>query len=276
MLIELCAATGYNLYNMVKADKLSKEAEKTTVKALNKRSDAEHELWKQKRLTDESLKKLVNRKKGIISISIKEFIDLYEKILAIEFNESDGIKQLEGSKNLSASVREMSTMVELSRQTLTEKQNAAAFIMGYMFGGVIGGVTNTIKKEAEVNLASAKMLNKEARLVASQAETGIVVLEAIYNAAERISKLLTQLNILFRKSIETTSFIIEKNGVNRTNYSREEKDYIMVCLNLADVIKKVIDAPLLDREGAIAQKAAESIQLGEDCIERIKSIINER
>ena len=47
-----------------------------------------------KEKTEKSLIRLANRKKGILSTSIKNFIDLYSQIMKINFKEGEGIKEL--------------------------------------------------------------------------------------------------------------------------------------------------------------------------------------
>lgn len=251
--------------NMIKADKMDAEAERRVVKALNRQNDAENDLYYHKRLTEQSLEKLVNRKKGIISTSITDFISLYEKIGKINFNQSDGMSELLGGSQLPVIVNEMRSMATVSNKTLTPQQTYIAFL--------VGGIPGLIKKEAELNLANAKILDSSLRVAASHAESAIVVLDAIYQVFERISKLLAQLNLLLRKSIETTSLIIEKNGNSRLNYSQQDKDYIRTLINTADAVKKVIDAPLFEKDGEISQKAREVIEVGENYLEQINMMI---
>jgi len=253
------------IINMLQSDKMNTEAEKRVVKALNRQSDAENKLYNQKRLTEQSLKKLVNRKKGIISTSIADFISLYERIGKINFNQSDGMSELLEGSQLSTIVNEMQGLITVANKSLTPQQTYITFLLG--------GVPGLIKKEAELNLANAKMLDSTSRVVESQAESIIVVLDSIYQVSERISKLLAQLNLLLRKSIETTSLIIEKNGRSRLNYSQQDKDCIRTLINTADAVKKIIDAPLFEKDGEISQKAREVIEIGENYLKEINMMI---
>lgn len=262
------------ILDMIKADKYNAEADKINIKALNKLGNAEREQKEQQERTMLSLEKLANRKRGIISTSIKDFISVYGKILKINFDESDGIKELETSKFSLAVIDEMKSMVTVAGFSLTSSQTVSTFIVGVMkFGGLVGGVSNIIAKEAELNAVAAKLRRKQADVASSQAETIIVALDAVYQRAERMSKLLAQLNALFRKSIETTSLIIDKNGKDRNGYSNEEKGYIANCLNFADAVKKILDVPLIDETGDLTIKSIEAIETGEKYLQSINKII---
>lgn len=263
------------ILDMIKADKHNAEADRINIKALNMLGNAEREQREQEQKTMQSLEKLANRKRGIISTSISEFISLYEKIMTINFNESDGIKQLEMSQLSVAVIGEMKSMITVAGYALSPNQAVSTFLVGVLkFGGLVGGVSSLIAKEAELEVASARLRRKQADVATSQSETVKVALDAIYQRAERMSKLLAQLNVLFRKSIEVTSGIIEKNGRDRRNYSTQEKKYIENCLNFADAVKKILDVPLLDETGELTIKSVEAIQTGESYLNSINMAIN--
>lgn len=254
------------ILDLIRADKYNAEADKINIKALNKLGNAVREQQEQEQKTMQSLEKLANRKRGIIATSIKDFIVVYEKIMTIAFNESDGIKQLEFSNISPAVIGEMKSMVTVTGWSLTSSQIVSIFL--------IGGISRIIAKEAELNAAAAKARRRAADVAASQSETITTALDAVYQRAEQMLKVLTQLNLLFRKCIENTSTIIEKNGRNRMNYSVQEKEYVRTCLNFADTIKKVLDVPLLDEAGEITVKSIEAIQIGEDYLQKIYQIAN--
>lgn len=262
------------ILDIIKADKYNAEADRVNIKALNKMGDAEREQREQEQKTMQALQKLANRKRGIISTSINDFISVYEQIMKINFNESDEIKSLGTSAISPAVIGEMKTMVSVAGYSLDSNQVVSTFLMGTLTGGLLGGVSHIIAKEAELNAAAAKARRRFADVAASQSETITVALDAIYQRAERMAKLLAQLNLLFRKSIETTSAIIDKNGSNRSNYSIKEKEYIRSCLNFADAIKKVLDAPLLDQEGNLTKKSIEVIQTGQEYLQKMNTMVN--
>lgn len=62
---------------------------------------------------------------------------------------------------------------------MKSNQLIATFTIGVFKTGIVGGVANKIAKEAELNVAAAKMRKKQAAVVTSQAETIVVTLDAI-------------------------------------------------------------------------------------------------
>lgn len=260
---------------MIRADKYNSRADSINIKAFNKLAKTQ-ELQREKQIkTSQSIIKLANRKKGIISTSINDFINLYERIMKVNFTETDGIREVYKLNNSVEVIDEMKLMISTAAQVLTEKDTVNTFLVGFFkFGGLVGGVSNIISKEAELNECAARMRKKQISVIESQIETINTSLEAIYERAERISVILAKINILFRKSIEVTSKIIDKNGDDRLKYSKEEKEYIRNCMNFADAVKKILDTPLFDENGELTIQSKEAIASGEEFLNRINSIIN--
>ena len=48
----------------------------------------------------------------------------------------------------------------------------------------------------------------------------------------------------------------------------------MGCMNLASTIKKIIDAKIVDENGEIIEKSIEVINLGEEYLKRVNSLID--
>lgn len=263
------------ILDMIRADKYNAQADKTNIKALNKLGDAQREQQKEEEKTRLALEKLANRKKGIMQTSINNFIQLYEKIMLIEFKESDEIDKIRANSFSPAVIDEMRSMVTVSGFILNSSQTVSTFLIGFLkFGGLTGGVSNVIAKEAELYADAARMRKKAIDVSVSQSETIKVVLDGIFQRAERMSMLLAKFNILFRKSIEVTSEIIEHNGKNGANYNRQDRDCIKNCLNFADAIKKVLATPLMDENGAITEQSMKAIETGEKYLSQIQEIIN--
>ena len=263
------------ILDMIRADKYNSRADSINIKAFNKLAKTQ-ELQREKQIkTSQSIIKLANRKKGIISTSINDFINLYERIMKVNFTETDGIREVYKLNNSVEVIDEMKLMISTAAQVLTEKDAVNTFLVGFFkFGGLVGGVSNIISKEAELNECAARMRKKQISVIESQIETINTSLEAIYERAERISVILAKINILFRKSIEVTSKIIDKNGDDRLKYSKEEKEYIRNCMNFADAVKKILDTPLFDENGELTIQSKEAIDSGEEFLNRINSIIN--
>ena len=256
-----------SIKNMVDYDRNTSKAERINIKTFNKLGEAENELNKQKEKTEKSLIRLANRKKGILSTSIKNFIDLYSQIIKVNFKEGEGIKELSKSQFSLSVVQDIKRMINVASENLDTKQTVMTMVTKW-------GITGVISKEAEIDVATAQMRKKQANVIKSQLKIEYTALDAIYQRADRITNVLTKLNILFLKSIVNTKNIIEKNGMDRRNYSKHERESIQLCMNLASTIKIILDTPLLDDDGKIMEQTLNAIEIGESYLEKINNQMN--
>ena len=250
------------VWNMIQADKHNELAEKRNVKAFEKISLAELEVTKQSEKTEMAIEKLINRKIGILKTTMESFLEIYKKIILIDFVESDEIKELFSNSLVSAVPQIGMEKVKIVGCEFSTAQTIGAVVFQ-------GGVSGFIKEEAKQNANLAAMRNRQADLVKSQAETICVALESIEMRANKISDVLAKLNVVFKKSLDTTSELIERNGKERRLYSKDDKEKIMTCINAATTIKKIIDTPILDANGKIAQKALDVVKAGSDSLAEI-------
>lgn len=257
------------IFNMLSADKNNKRADEINVKAFNRISKAEQEEKRQETKMNNSLTKLAKRKKAILTTSMNDFINLYERIIKINFIESDGIKEALNHSFTIDNVKEIKEFVNVAGMNLTNGQTIVAMLMP-----ISGGISNVIKKEAELNVGVAQMRSKQARVIESQCETKCVALDAIIQRAERLSQLLTKLNILFIKSIENSNLIINEKGTDRKNYNSSDRDALMSCMNLAGTIKVILDTPLIDKDSKLTQESLKAIEMGNEYINKINLCIN--
>ena len=80
------------------------------------------------------------------------------------------------------------------------------------------------------------------------------------------------MNMLFLKSLQHTSEIIERNGFNKQNYSMEDKKDLMNCMNFAKAIKDILVAPLFDSDGKVSQQVNQTIETGNEYIKKLQSV----
>lgn len=258
---------GRGVGNMVSYDKNNAKAQSINLKALNTISESQRLLAKQQEKTKNSLIKLANRKKGILQTSMKQFIELYETIIRINFKEGEGIKELNLSQMTLSEIKEVEIMSLTASKALSTEQTIATMV-------IRGGISGVIAKEAEMDVSMAKMRNSQARVMESQVETICTELDDVYQRSERLTTILTQMNILLLRSISNTSDIIKKNGSERSKYSQYERDCLQACINTTVALKKIIDTPLLDSEGEIAIQSMEAIKIGEEYLDMINNEVN--
>lgn len=252
--------------NMIQSDKNNARADKLNVKAFNKIVTSEKELSDCERKTRASIEKLSNRKRGVLSTSFPKFLEVYEKMMKINFTEGDGINELNSLSIGSVAVSEVKEMVSIASKELTTGQILSTMI-------VRGGISGVIRQESEMSVSEARIRSSQASLIESQIKTNCVILESIYQRAERISKLIAQLNVLFIKSLVTTREIIDKKGIERKNYTQKDRDSLAMCINIVSTLKIIIDTPLLNQNGELEEQSISAIEIGNDYINKITKLI---
>ncbi|ENQ3078683.1 hypothetical protein ACEOWG_001880 [Bacillus cereus] len=251
---------------MVQADKLNEQAEKINVRAFERAAEAEEKVRKQNEKTQASISKLINRKRGIYQTSIATFLELYQDLQKINFEEGEGLKELSASSLTPVAVEKMKEMTGVSRSDLTDSQVFATYIFT--------GISGLIKKDAKMNLSAAKIRRQYSGVIEKQSENICIALDAISQRSERMAELLKNLNALFIKSLKYSREIVERNGGDKTKYTLKDREAIMVCFNFAKGIKDILDVPLLDKDGEITKKSLEAIETGEAYLSKINKTIH--
>lgn len=251
-------------HNMNKAEKITKNTIAKDVKSYTKESEAAQLINISRQEMDRSFDRLANRKNGILSTSMKRFLEVYEKIMKINWQSEDAICDLTIIRNKSE-ITNIRTSVSASTIKLSKTEKVVRAIGSpFFFSDVM---------QAEDNLALAKKRSSYASMVYANAETSSVVMSNFQKRADSISDILTKLNVLFVRSIETTEEIINRNGRERSNYSKEEREYLMICINLASTIKHLIDEPIVDEHAELTQKSLQLLQESQSLLNQLEDII---
>lgn len=258
------------IYDAIMYDKNRAKAQQKSLQALQKVGVAEYKRDEQRRKTEAVINKCVKRKKALISTSIKDFVELYSKIGKIHFQESEGIKELSTINDKLPDIEVLSVVVNAKVDMLSDKQEAILFLTR----GLIGGAANSLRKEAEEDLAYAKLLSKQADVIEAQYKSIMIADEIVYQKVERITDTLTQINRLLRRSNTVCNNIIEKNGYDARTYSSFEKDCLMTCVNTAKVLKDIIDIPIFEVDGSLSSETEKLIELGNGYIQAINKVAN--
>lgn len=250
------------------SSRLDEKARKKLTRAYEKQFEAEEIIKRKEEETDNSMIKLANRKRAILSTSINDFIEVYSKIKKINFVETDGIKELDKKLQLPENVGHMNQMISVNKAAV--KWSDEDVVKAFLISGVIGAA---FAKDSKKNLKIANAQMKVANVAYSQAQTIKVTLDGIIQMCDNFSELLSNMNFLFVKSIRNSNRIIEGKGYDKSLYSEEDRKVLMTCMNIAVVVKELIDVPILDEEGEIAQKAVESLQTGNKYFQEIREIL---
>lgn len=246
------------------ADNYNREARHVNYEAFTMVEAASRKFQSQREKLDETLTKLANRKRAVMSSSLPKFVAVHERIVQINFSRrlSDNvIRSLTlRPENLSA----INQMISVSGVQMSTEQTLGTFI----FGGLIGGA---IKKEARINLDVAQTRSDEAEVIAHNIDTARLAVEGINDKADSVLKLLTQMNALLLKSIQHTSTLVERNGFDVERYSDADIDDIMNCCNFAVAVSDVLKAPLFDANGKLSRQVDETLSTGNEYVKKIQA-----
>lgn len=246
------------------ADNYNREARHVNYEAFTMVEAASRKFQSQRDKLDETLTKLANRKRAVMSSSLPKFVAVHERIVQINFSRrlSDNvIRSLTlRPENLSA----INQMISVSGVQMSTEQTLGTFI----FGGLIGGA---IKKEARINLDVAQTRSDEAEVIAHNIDTARLAVEGINDKADSVLKLLTQMNALLLKSIQHTSTLVERNGFDVERYSDADIDDIMNCCNFAVAVSDMLKAPLFDANGKLSRQIDETLSAGNEQVKKIQA-----
>lgn len=271
MLIEFAigAAIGTSarwLHEGNKALKMDADAIAKYGKAFTREYEAQQLVQQKRDLADKRLENVAKKKKAIINSSLPMFIEVYGQIQKLNIQRKDRRFEM-----LEYSDIEKSGMLQ-SIDIVTKKEfTSKELVVGTMFKGFSGMAVEDSKR----NLSAARSQLSASNAVCSQAQSIAEVYDAIIGRSDRIAKLLMNMNALFIGIISESKKIIGTNGLNIKNYSDKDKSTLVLCVNFAVAITNLLDIPVLDENGEIAQTAVEMIQTGEEYLARINEIINE-
>lgn len=256
MIIEavVIGAVGSTIGQIYKSLDMDEKALKTVKEAHNTHADAIESLNRHKADANESLEKLINRKKAILSSRMSKFISVYQQVQTINFQPGDGILELENCDFTVQDIDNLQTMVTTSLSPMSEKEMAVKFLMS----GIGGVILADSKRNAEI----ANSQQRIASTVKAQAENMEIAFDAIRDRANQISDILAKLGLLFGRSIEATERTIQKNGTQRSRYSQSDLEILMNCVNLAKGIKDILDVPILSPDGSVTGASLHALESG--------------
>lgn len=146
-----------------------------------------------------------------------------------------------------------------------------AVLGGIVAGPVlaIGGFMMASKAEEAKYTASSNL--EKARAGAEQMSTAVIVLNGIYNRTVEFKTVLNPLNKIFIAHIKALEYVVD-NGTDYRTYSEENKTMVMLTAAMANTIKNICDAPIIDEEGKVTIKSKEVLKTASDLMKKINKV----
>ena len=158
----------------------------------------------------------------------------------------------------------MQNMAVIPSRELTDSENLVLLFKG--------GIGKCMIEDSERFLSQARKQLSAANVVQQQAENLAQSMDILIGKCNGISTLIAQLNFLFAKSIQNSKEIIAKRGNEPSNYTQADRDVLMTCMNLADALKKICDAPVITPNGDITKEMEQTVQLGKKFAREINAL----
>jgi hypothetical protein len=290
---------------------------------------AKKDLELKKEETNKLLEELGKLKVSIYEGSLMDFIDIFEEIKNIDFN--DGIKLenlinidkqdildikntvLEmkevlgggilalgggalagfgalGGVGMLASASTGTAIATLSGAAATNATlawlgggalSAGGFGMAggmVVLGGIVAGPVLAIggfilASKAEEAKYKAYGNYDEAKAIAEQINTVIVVLDGIHFRTLEFIDILEPLNDDFETYIEKMEDIVYRSK-DYSKYSQSEKQIILTTASIAKTVKNICDSPIIDENGEVARKSKRVLKKAKEFSEKLKEVIN--
>lgn len=116
-----------------------------------------------------------------------------------------------------------------------------------VLGSVLGARASKKLDDASANLEKAKTYEKEVEVVCEKLNA---IIEVTTLAADTLNALRRRLNDANR----SLGMIIENSGVDYSKYNDPDKKSVFQAVKYAQLVKKVIDTPILKEDGSLAEK----------------------
>lgn len=254
------------IYGVEQSSKIDAQTIKKNAKAFATSAYAEIRVEKAKVEMEQSILRFANRKKGIIIGYIQPFQEIYKKLIEIKF-EKDIIPE-----NFSLQMKNYAIATKTISVNFGNIHSKQLSDRECLVGLVAYGLSGMMTKMSEMEMSAARSRVRQSRVVEAHADTICMTLNAIQTKVDMMSKVLASIGMLFNKSLIYTKSLIEKNGAYSFRYSKEEKEALGICVELAQLLYAILDTPLFDENGEIEQVALDAIQAGEQYVKKLNNV----
>lgn len=292
------------------------EAKSLNQKATLIAQNAEKNIEQRKKRVNTSIENLGRKKIEVLTTTITEFVENFEKIKSVELLNSDGIDEL---RNLEF---DNDNIIELKAASLEAKKVAcngiaavgSGALLAYgtysaVMSGAVGAVASTgtaigtlsgvaatnatlawlgggslaaggfgmaggmvvlgglvagpalavggvlLASQAKKALNNAYSNVHEAEIFAKQSEGICITLDEIALRTNQIKSILDRLNFRLVSSINDLKIIIETQGTDYSTYKESSKKKIYKLLQIVQVVKMILDTPILSDDGNLTAES---------------------
>jgi len=137
-----------------------------------------------------------------------------------------------------------------------------AVLGGLVVGPALALGGSLFAKQADKAYWDAKSNREKAKAFEEQAKGINATLNAIANRADQLNALLENLDKPFATLIADMRSIVSNSGTDWSNYTDADKKQIYKCVQIAQIVKMVLDTSLLNEDGSLREESQKSLTEG--------------
>ncbi|MCH4225228.1 MAG: hypothetical protein LKF64_09525 [Alcaligenes faecalis] len=122
-----------------------------------------------------------------------------------------------------------------------------------IFGHILGSKGETALNDAKSNLEQAETLAKQAELM-------VIKLQAIEKVTSLANSTFSKVSSQLRRTVGDLKKTIDQNGEDFQSYPEENKATVFMAVKFAQLLKAMIDTPILDEDGNLVLSTEKRIQ----------------
>jgi hypothetical protein len=122
-----------------------------------------------------------------------------------------------------------------------------------IFGHIVGNQGETALNNARSNLEQAKVVKEQAAVMCGK-------LEAVERVTSLANATFSKISSKLRHGVRDLKVLIESNGADYATYSAEAKEVVFRSVKFAQLLKAMIDTPILDEEGNLVLSTEKRVE----------------
>lgn len=141
------------------------------------------------------------------------------------------------------------------------------FVLGGIVAGpifAVGGMLMAAK--ATENLAKARSYKAEADKAVKEMEKAISVLDAIKKVAQKFDEVIKRLSTTMTSELDDLENIIIGSGTDYAKYNELQKRQVHLTVQFAQVLKLLLETPLLTKDGALDESSNKALKQGQSFV----------
>jgi hypothetical protein len=136
-----------------------------------------------------------------------------------------------------------------------------------VLGGLVAGPALAVggavlEAKARENLAKARSNMSEAKKAATQMKNATKVLKAISTVAEEYHSVVQRLAVKMDDALDSLGKVIDLQGTDYRRYGELDRRKVHLAVNFAQVMKLILEAPILTEDGALSPSHREALDQG--------------